>query len=209
MKAPGPVGRLAAEQQGRARGSSPRRAASSTVSRWSKLDSGPMSVAGIERIAGLHRLHARGEPLHERVVDVGVDDHPLGADAGLAGVLDARLDRLLRRRVEIGGRHDDERVRAAKLEHHLLERLAGRLGDRPPGALAAGEGDGGDAVVGDQRRDRGGLDRADSGTGPRARRRRSPSSRAARRTPWTMLACFSRPTLPAMIVGARKRTACQ
>ena len=39
----------------------------------------------------------------------------------------------LDRRVQVGARHDDERIAAAELEHHLLELLAGGGGDLTAG----------------------------------------------------------------------------
>ena len=80
-------------------------------------------------------LHGGGEFFEEGVVDVGVDDHALGADAGLAGVLDARLDRLGDGFVEIGRGHDDEGVGAAEFEDDFLEVAARLFGDRDAGTL--------------------------------------------------------------------------
>ena len=60
--------------------------------------------------------------------------------------------------VEIGARHHDERVAAAQLEHRLLDVLSGRRGDAASRAFAAGERRRGDAIVGDDARDRVGSD---------------------------------------------------
>ena len=45
-------------------------------------------VSGIGRVAQRDALHRGGEARGERVVNFGVDDHPLGADARLAIILD-------------------------------------------------------------------------------------------------------------------------
>ena len=60
--------------------------------------------------------------------------------------------------VEVGGGHDDEGVAAAEFEHGLLDEPAGLGGDGAAGGLAAGEGDGGDALVGEDHLDLAGLD---------------------------------------------------
>ena len=88
-----------------------------------------------------------------------MDDHALAADAGLAAILHPRRHRLLHCRIQIGRGHDDEGVGAAQFQHHLLERAARLLGHRPAGAFAAGQGDGGDPVVGNDARHRVGPDR--------------------------------------------------
>ena len=78
----------------------------------------------VHRIADAQRLHARDEQLLERVGDVVVHDEPLGRDAALPVVLHARRHRGLRGLLEVGRRHDHERVAAAELEHDRLELLA-------------------------------------------------------------------------------------
>ena len=101
--------------------------------------SGPMSVDFVERIADLQRLHGGDELLLEIVGDLLVDDEALRGDAGLAVVHDARLHGGRHGVVEIGGRHDDERIAAAELEHGLLDVLPGVRGDARAGRLAAGQ----------------------------------------------------------------------
>ena len=59
----------------------------------------------------------------ELVIDVGVDQDALDADAGLAGLVEGAEDDPLERVVEVGVLVDDHRRIAAELEHHLL--LAG------------------------------------------------------------------------------------
>ena len=64
-----------------------------------------------------------------------------------------RLHRGPRRRVEIGARHDDERIAAAQLEHRLLDVPSGRRRDAGSRGFAAGERHRGDALVADERFD--------------------------------------------------------
>ena len=91
------------------------------------------------RVAGLDLGERRGELLDEVVVELVDDDEPLGRVAGLAGVLQPPADGLLDDGVEVVGLEDDERVRAAELEHDLLEVAAGDLGHRGARAARAGE----------------------------------------------------------------------
>ena len=51
--------------------------------------------------------------------------------------------------IEVGGGHDDEGVAAAEFEDGLLDEPSGLRGDGAAGGLAAGDGDGGDALVGE------------------------------------------------------------
>ena len=110
-----------------------------------------MSSCG--RVARLDRGDRGGELLEERLVELVDDDEPLGRVAGLAGVVEARGDGGLDGRVEVVGAEQDERVRAAELEHDLLEVAPGDLGDGRAGALRAGQRDALHARVGDDRRD--------------------------------------------------------
>ena len=75
------------------------------------------------RIAGDERLRLRDQHVAEFVVDVGVDEDALDADAALAGLVEGAEDDPLDRVVEVGVPVDDHRRVAAELEHHLL--LAG------------------------------------------------------------------------------------
>ena len=100
-------------------------------------------------VADLQRLHAGDEARLELVVDRVGDDEALGGDAGLAAVDAARADGGCDRGVEVGGRHDDEGIAAAELEHGLLDEPAGLRGDGAACGFAAGDGDGGDALVGE------------------------------------------------------------
>ncbi len=85
----------------------------------------------------------------------------------------------------------------------------GLFGNRDARTLAAREGDGDDAVIGDDAGDGAGFDCEVLEQPVRAAGGEHHFLHQFRAQPWTMLACFSRPILPAMIVGARKRTACQ
>ena len=101
--------------------------------------------------------HLLGELPDEFVVDAVGDDHPLRCVAGLAGVLHPGLGGRLRHTSEIGAVEHDEGVRSTKLQHDLLEVLAGPGCHGRTGTLAAGHrhatnpgvGDhGGDLLVG-------------------------------------------------------------
>ena len=116
-------------------------------------ESGPSAVLGRGRVARLDLGELRRELLEERVVELVDDDEPLGRVAGLAAVVEARVDRGLHGGVEVVGREQDEGVGAAELEHDLLEVTAGDLGDGGAGALGAGERDALHARVGDDRLD--------------------------------------------------------
>ena len=94
----------------------------------------------------------------EGVVDFVVDDEAFCRDAGLAVVEDAGLDGGADGFVEVGGRHDDEGVGAAELEHGTLDEPAGLGGDGAAGGLGTGDGDGGDTLVGDDGLDLLGFD---------------------------------------------------
>ena len=104
--------------------------------------------------------------------------------------------------VKVGGGHDDEGIAAAEFEDGLLDEPPSLSGDGAAGGFAAGEGDGGDARVGEKRLDLCGLDeqRLENAGGKPARRTRASMARAH----WgTLEACLSRPTLPAISAGAK------
>ena len=88
--------------------------------------------------------------LDELVVDRLLDVHPLGRDAGLAGVLHRVVNGGIGGALEIGVRADDHRVLAAQLERDRRERSGGALHHLLPGGGGAGEHDEVDLV--DQRR---------------------------------------------------------
>ena len=81
------------------------------------------------------------------------DDEALARDAALAGVDHARRRANLRRRRDVGVLEHQIGIRAAELEHALLELCAGDRGDAASGRHAAGEGHGCDVRVFDQRLD--------------------------------------------------------
>ena len=116
-------------------------------------ESGPIVVSCERRVAGLDGGQRGGELLQERLVQLVDDDEPLGGVAGLAGVLQARADRRLDGGVEVVGAQQDERIRAAELEHDLLEVASGDLGHGRAGALGAGQRHAAHARVGDHVRD--------------------------------------------------------
>ncbi len=91
-----------------------------------------------------------GEPPAELVDQRLVHDEALGAQAGLAGVEEAAGDGLGDDDVEVGVLEHDERVGPAELEQALLRGPTGAGRDVGAGPVAAGQGDGGDAVVLDQ-----------------------------------------------------------
>ena len=90
-----------------------------------------LGVVG-RRVPRLGLLHLRGELLQEVVVEVVGDDEPLRGVARLARVVQAGVDGGLDGLVEVAGAQQDERVRAAELEHDLLQVAAGDLGDGAP-----------------------------------------------------------------------------
>src|SRR5690242_21284421 len=78
-----------------------------------------------------------GEPGHERIPDVLVDEHPLDADADLAGVRERANERPAHGPVEVRRLVDDHAGVAAELEDDLL--LARALLHPPADRRAAGE----------------------------------------------------------------------
>ena len=102
-------------------------------------DSGPSAVSADDGSPGSTSVSAAVNFSTNVVVELVDDDEALGRVAGLAGVLQPAADRLLDDRVEVVGLEHDERVRAAELEHDLLEVAAGDLGHRGAGAARAGQ----------------------------------------------------------------------
>src|SRR5262249_48163315 len=118
-----------------ARGSPMRRAPSSAANRFMNGSRTPPTT--MKRLAAMQLW-----PLFTRRASAGTPAaggaRPGGPRGGGGGV---------------GVGEDDEGLAPAELEHRLLELAAGALGDLPPSLLAAGEGDRGDARVGDEGRD--------------------------------------------------------
>ena len=79
-----------------------------------------------------HPRHLLDEPRHELVVDVGVHDEPLGADAELAGGGEAGAHGTRGGPAQVGVRGDVHGVLAAELEADADEAL-GRWPGRPGG----------------------------------------------------------------------------
>ena len=76
-----------------------------------------------------------GESLEERVVDPGLDEHPVRRDARLARVAELADERRRDRDVEVGVVEDDERRVPAELERdllHLVRALRASAASRPP-----------------------------------------------------------------------------
>ena len=119
----------------------------------------------------------------ELVGDRLLDDEALGGDAALAVVLVARAHGRRRRGVEVGVGEDDERVRAAQLEHLLLELAPGQAGDAVADLARAGQRDGVDARIGDQPLDVRRPGPAACGTALRAGRPGRGSPRSPARSP--------------------------
>ena len=109
-------------------------------------------------VADFHGFHAGDEAGLEGGVDLFVDEEALGGDAGLAGVDAAGFDGGCDGEVEVGGGHDDEGVGAAELEDGFFDEPAGLGGDGSARGLAAGEGNGGDALVAEDGLDLAGFD---------------------------------------------------
>ncbi len=78
---------------------------------------------------------------HEAVVDLVGDEHPLGRDAQLAGVGEARAHRPLRGAVEVGVAEHQDRVLPAELERAADQPVGALLRDRLAGGGRAGEAD--------------------------------------------------------------------
>ncbi len=146
----GPVGNLAAEEQPRALRDAVAYLAMNLVARLDALHR-PELRAFLRRIAhrvAAHRLDQR--PL-EVSKDRADDDETLAGNAALAAVDHARGRCDLRRSSHIDVVEDDVSVRAAELQHALLEHSARCGRDAAPGADASGERDRGDIVILDQR----------------------------------------------------------
>ena len=77
----------------------------------------------IHRIADLERLHLRNKRALEFIGDFLGHDEAFCGNARLAIIDNSRFDRGLYSLIEIGARHDDERIAAAEFEHDLLDLL--------------------------------------------------------------------------------------
>ena len=77
----------------------------------------------VQRVAGLQAVDLLHEPRHELVVDLGLHEHPLDADARLPGLVVAAERQARRGEVEVGVAVDDHAGVAAELERHVLVRV--------------------------------------------------------------------------------------
>ncbi len=108
------------------------------------------AVRRVAAVANGQCLHLLAELRHETIVDRVFDDDALAGDADLPGVLEARGHRRIDGRIKIGIGQDDERIGTAQFQHHLLQRLPGLGSNAAAGGHTAGQGDRGDAVIGDR-----------------------------------------------------------
>ena len=113
----------------------------STLAFWSALTRLPMSAPQCRPGRQPHPGHLLDEPRHELVVDVGVHDEPLGADAELAGRREAGAHGTRDGPAQVGVGGDVHGVLAAELEADADEALAGRLGHPAAGGGRPGEAD--------------------------------------------------------------------
>ena len=86
------------------------------------VDQRALLHAVLEAGADLQLAGGRGKLLDELVVDAGLHEEAVGADAGLAGIAVLGGDRAFDRAVDVGVVEDDERRIAAEFHRHLLDR---------------------------------------------------------------------------------------
>ena len=84
--------------------------------------SGPCWVSPFSPSPDLQLRHGSGQFFGKGVVDAFLDQEPVGADAGLAGVAVLGGDGPLHRGIQVGIVEDDERGVAAQFQGHLLDR---------------------------------------------------------------------------------------
>ena len=101
----------------------------------------------VHRVADFQRLKFLKEQRLVVLIDILVNDEALGGDAGLAVIDGARLHADLGGFLQIRGRHDDEGVRTAKLQHGFLDFGAGGSGDGGARGLGPGQGGRLDALI--------------------------------------------------------------
>ncbi len=128
-----PARRAAAHRRGPARPGGPtRRPAARARRAGRRVRAGrPGSPDRADRRRAAPRQRC-AKPLLELVGDRLGDEEALGGDARLAGVLVACTDGGRRGRRHVGVGEDDVRVRAAQLEHRLLERAPAIAATRAP-----------------------------------------------------------------------------
>ena len=156
-------------------------------------------------VADAQLRHLGDQQPGELLDDRGVDDEPLRRDAALPGVEEPAAGRHGGDARQVGVGEDDERIGATELEHRLLDGVAGGQASRPPGALAAGDGDRADARVVDQPSGDGGDVRLGDDEG-REQPSGAPAAASTRSTasaqPVVFGECLSSAALPAIGAGA-------
>ena len=96
------------------------------------VDQRPLLDVVVEAVADAERADRGLEPLDERVVDPGLHEDAVRADAGLAGVAELRRHRPFDRTLEVGVVEDDQRRVAAELERDLLHGRRALREQQPP-----------------------------------------------------------------------------
>ncbi len=104
-----------------------------------------------ERIAHPQRLERRHHPFDKAVVNLVVKDKPLRRNAGLPGILRARLYALPHGLFPVCAGHDQERIATAQFQHGPFYFSPRRARHGATGGETAGQGDGGHARVLDER----------------------------------------------------------
>ncbi len=97
--------------------------------------------AGLRPRAYLHRVDAGAELLGEGVIDAGLHENSVGADAGLPAIAELRRDRAFHRKIEIGVVENDEGGIAAEFEREPLDAVCSAAHQQRTDAGRAGEGD--------------------------------------------------------------------
>ena len=104
------------------------------------VDQRALLGAVLQARADLELDASGGELLDELLIDAGLHEEAVGADAGLAGVAVFGDDRAFDRAVDIGVVEDEERRVAAELHRHLLHRRGAFLDQQLADLGRAGEG---------------------------------------------------------------------
>ena len=101
--------------------------------------------------ANLHGGGGFGKPPGELVIDAILHEHPVGADAGLAGIAIFRRHRAGNGHIHIGIIEHDQRCVATQLKAHLLECICTLAHEDPADFGRAGKGHLADTVIITQR----------------------------------------------------------
>ena len=105
----------------------------------------------IERVADPQRARLRHQALLDLFVHGALHQDARAAQADLSLVLESGARGLRHGFVEIGVGEEDVGILPSHLERHLDEALRGLPGDLAPDARRAGEADGADVGMGDER----------------------------------------------------------